>query len=90
VAERPRDHLQQVGERDLLGVDGDGARLDLGKVEDIADQVEQVGAGAVDGAGELDLPAAEVALGVLAEMLAEDQDAVERRAQLMRHIRQEL
>ena len=32
----------------------------------------------------------QVAVGVLGELLAEDQDAVERRAQLVRHVREEL
>ena len=54
------------------------------------DQVQQVRAGAVDGARELDLLRREVAFGVLGELLAEDQDAVQRRAQLVRHVGQEL
>ena len=48
----------EVREEDLLGLDRDGAGLDLRQVENVADEVEQVGAGAVDGAGELDLLAA--------------------------------
>ena len=83
VPERPRHRLEQVREVDLLGVDRDGAGLDLRQVEDVADQVQQVGAGAVDGARELDLLVGQVAVGVVAELLAEDQDAVERRAQLV-------
>ena len=55
VAERPRDRVEQVGDEHLLRIDRDGAGLDLRQVENVADQVEQVGAGAVDGAGELDL-----------------------------------
>ena len=55
VAERPRHHVEQVGEEHLLGVDRDRAGLDLRQIENVADEVEQVGAGAVDGAGELDL-----------------------------------
>ena len=82
--------VEQVGEEDLLGLDRHRARLDLREVEDVADEVQQVGAGAVDGARELDLLAGEVAVGVVAELLAEDQDAVERRAQLVRHVGQEL
>ena len=39
---------------------------------------------------ELDLLGGQVAAGVLGELLAEDQDRVERRAQLVRHVRQEL
>ena len=75
VAERPRDHVEQVGEEDLLGVDRDGAGFDLRQVENVADQVEQVGAGAVDGAGELDLLRRQVAFRVVGELLAEDEDA---------------
>ena len=50
VPERTRHHVQQVGEENLLGIDGDRARFDLRQIENVADQVEQVGAGAVDGA----------------------------------------
>ena len=90
MAERPRHGLEHVGEEDLLGVDGDGAGLDLGEVEDVGDQVQEVGAGAVDGAGELDLLGLEVAVGIVGELLAQDQDRVERRAQLVAHVGQEL
>ena len=79
----------RFGEEDLLGVDRDGAGFDLRQIENVADQVEQVGAGAVDGAGELDLLGRQVAVGVVGELLAEDQDRVERRAQLVRHVGQE-
>jgi hypothetical protein len=90
VPERARDHVEQVGERDLLGVHCDGAGLDLGQVENVADQVQQIGAGAVDGAGELDLLTREVAIRVVGELLPQDQDRVERRAQLVRHVGEEL
>ena len=90
VPERPRDGVEQVGDEHLLGVDRDGAGLDLRQVENVADQVQQVGAGAVDGARELDLLRRQVAVRVVAELLAEDQDGVERRAQLVRHVGEEL
>ena len=38
----------------------------------------------------LDLPLGEVAVGVVLELLGEDEQAVERRAQLVRHVRDEL
>ena len=63
--------------------------FDLRKIENVADQVQQVGAGAVDRAGEFDLLRRQVAVGVVAELLAEDENAVERRAQLVRHVGQE-
>ncbi len=89
VAERPRHHVEQVGEEHLLGIDRDRAGFDLGQVENVADEVEQIGAGAVDGAGEFDLLAGEIAFRIVGELLAEDQDRVERRAQLVRHVGQE-
>ena len=49
---------RRLREEHLLGLDRDRAGLDLGQVENVADQVQQVGAGAVDGAGEIDLLAA--------------------------------
>ena len=55
VAERTCDRLKQAGEGDLLGVDGNGAELDLGQVEDVADEVQKVGAGTVNRARELNL-----------------------------------
>ena len=58
VPEVAVDGVAQAGERDLLDLDGDGAGLDLREVENVVDEVEQVGAGRVDVAGELDLLAA--------------------------------
>ncbi len=90
VSERAGHHVEQVGEDNLLGVHRDGAGLDLREVEDVANQVQQVRAGTVNGSGELDLLGSQIAVGVLRELLAQDQDAVERRAQLVRHVGQEL
>ena len=50
---------------------------------------EEIGAGAVNGAGEFDLFGRKVALGIVAKLLAEDKNRVERRAQLVAHIGQE-
>ena len=90
VPERAADHVEQVREEHFLGFDGDGSRLDLREVENVRDQVQQVRAGAVDRAREFDLLARQVAFGVVRELLSENQDAVERRAQLVRHVREEL
>ena len=90
VAERCARRCRAGAERDLLGFDGDRARLDLREVENVVDQRQQVGAGGVDVARELDLLGRQVAAGVLGELLAENQDRVERRAQLVRHVGEEL
>ena len=58
VTERPRQHIQQASEEDLLRVDRHSARLDLRKIQNVRDQVEQVGAGTVNRPRELDLLAA--------------------------------
>ena len=55
VAERPRDGVEQIGKEDFLRFDRDRAGLDLRQIENVADQIEQIGAGAVNGAGEFDL-----------------------------------
>ena len=89
VTERPGDRFEEAVKRDLLGVDGDGAGFDLRKIEDVADQVQQVGAGAVDRARELDLLVGQIVVRVVAELLAENEDAVERRSQLVRHVGEE-
>ncbi len=89
VPEGPSDHVQQAGEEDFLGFDRNRARLDLRKIENVADQVEQIGSRAVNGARELDLLGRQVAIGIVAELLAQNQNAVQRRAQLVRHVGQE-
>ena len=55
VAERTRHRFQQAAEEDLFRFDRNRAGFDLRKIENVADQVQQVRAGAVDGARELDL-----------------------------------
>ena len=91
--ERPEgrlDVLHDPGDGHVGGVDVHLPGLHLGQVEDVVDQLEQVGAGAVDGPRELHLPRVEVPLGVLRQQLGQDQQGVERRPQLVRHVREEL
>ncbi len=90
VPEVAIDRVAQAGERDFLGLDRYRAGLDLREVEDVVDEVEQVRAGRVDVAGEIDLLGQEVAAGVVSQLLAEDEDRVKRRAQLVGHVGEEL
>ena len=89
VTERAADHFEQAGEEDFFGFDADRARFDLRKIENVADQVEKVGAGPVNRAREFDLLRREVAVRVVGELLAENENAVQRRAQLVRHVGEE-
>ena len=90
VPEVAIDGVAQAGERDFLDLDRDRARLDLREVENVVDQVQEVRAGRVDVAGEIDLLGQEVAAGVVGQLLAEDEDRIERRAQLVGHVGEEL
>ena len=80
----------QVVEAQLADVHHHRAGLDLRQVEDVVDEHQQVVARRVDRLGELDLLAAQVALRVLAQLVGQDQQAVQRRAQLVRHVGEEL
>ena len=77
-------------QRDRLHRQLDLAGFDLRQVEDVVDQREQVVAGVVDGARELHLFLGEVAVAIVGEQRGEDQRRVERRAQLVAHVGQEL
>ncbi len=63
--------------------------LDLRQIEDVVDQVEQIGPGRVDRAGEFGLLLVEIALRIVRQQLRQDQQRVERRAQLVRHVGEE-
>ena len=64
------------------------AGFDLREVENVADQVQEIGSGAVDGTRELDLLGGQIAIRVIGELLPQHQNAVQGRAQLMRHVGQ--
>jgi len=86
VAPRSRARWRRRSPR----VDGDRARFDLGEIEDVADQVQKVGAGAVDGARELDLFGRQVASGLSASCWPRIRIEFSGRAQLVAHVGQEL
>ncbi len=83
--------VAQLGEahRDEIEV-SDRAGLDAREVEDVVDEMQQVHAGVVDRACELHLLRLQVAARVVGEQLRQDQQAVQRRAQLVRHAREKL
>ncbi|EXF42601.1 hypothetical protein BAY1663_04992 [Pseudomonas sp. BAY1663] len=81
--------VDQAGEDRQLGMHLELAGFDLGDVEDVVDQGEQIVAGRIDRAGELHLVLAEVAFGVVRQQLGQDQRAVQRRAQLVGHVGEE-
>src|SRR3546814_15554969 len=62
------------------------AGLDLGEIQHIVYQLQQLITGAMNDVGMPDLLVVEVARAVLTQLIAEDENAVERRAQLVGHI----
>src|ERR1700690_1651043 len=90
MAEWTGDGFKQRSKENLFRFDRYCSRLDLGEAEDIADEVEQVGAGAVNGSCEFALFCRKAAVGIFGKLLTEDENAIERCAQLVRHVGQEL
>ena len=88
--ERPLERGELGRDRDVGDVDVHPPGLDLREIEDVVDQAEQVRARLVDRLRELDLLLGQVPVRVVAEQLREDQQRVERRPQLVRHVREEL
>ncbi len=89
VPERAFDRVQQAGKEYFLRLNRYRAGFDLRQIENVADQVEQVGSRAMNCAGELHLLRSQIAIRIFTELLAQNQNAVQRRAQLVRHVRQE-
>ncbi len=90
MRKRAPQPLRQVGQRQVLDHQFHLAGLDLGQVENVVDQVQQAVAGVVDDARRFDLFVVEVAGVVVGQAARQDQQAVQRRAQLVRHVGQEL
>jgi hypothetical protein len=84
------DRVAQSGKRHLLRFDGYGAGFDLRQVENIADEVHEIGAGGVNIFRKLHLLGFQIALGIIGQLLRQNQHAVERRAQLVRHVSEKL
>ncbi len=83
VLEVPLAGIAQRSEPHFLGLDRDGARLDLGQIQNVRDEVEQVRAGGINVAREFHLLGRKIAAGIFGKLLAQDEDRVERRAQLV-------
>ena len=79
----------QCGDVEPLGEDLHASRLDLGEVEHVVDQSEQVPAAHVDLLEVLGERRFAQLRGLLLEHLAVADDGVERRAQLVRHVGEE-
>ncbi|MNX55497.1 hypothetical protein D3C86_862620 [compost metagenome] len=83
------DLVVQIGEQRFIQIQCDRTRLDLGQIENLVDQLQQVFARATDGLGIFDLPGREIVFRVVAELPGQDQQAVQWRSELMGHTGEE-
>src|SRR3546814_5054550 len=81
--------LSESAHRHLADLDRNGAGFDLGQVENVVDEVEEVRSRRMDRPRELGLLLVEVALRIVGEELREDQQRIQWRAKLVTHVREE-
>src|SRR5450432_4540865 len=87
---RARKIVDEARDGDRLRPHIELAGLDLREIEDVVDQRQQIITRGVDRLGELDLLGAQISLAIVGEQLGEDQRAVERCPQLVRHVGEKL
>src|SRR5271156_1505788 len=83
VTEWTTHRIQHAGEEYFLRLHRDGSGFDFGEIENIRDQIQQVGARAVNRTGKLHLLRSKVGVGIVAELLTQNQNAVEGCTQLV-------
>ncbi|QJW99075.1 hypothetical protein FTUN_6673 [Frigoriglobus tundricola] len=89
-AEHAVQVLDELREPHRLGPHVHAPGLDLRQVEDVVDEREQVVPGGLNGLGVPHLFGRQVPLAVVREELRQDERGVQRRAQLVRHVGQEV
>src|SRR5207237_8000888 len=90
AADQTANAFDRVAQREALGVDLHPARFDFGEVEDVVGEAEEVLARGVDVVEEADFAIVDAAAETCAQHFRESDDRVERRAQLVTHVREEL
>ena len=87
--ERTVDELAQVGQADLADVDVHAPGFHLGEVEDVVHERELMAPGRLDVLDVVGLTLVELAEHALRQDVGEADDRIQRRPQLMRHVREE-
>ena len=88
--ERPRQGVHNLRRRDRLRMDLDGAGFDLRQIQNVVDERQQTVSGRVDRLRVPHVLRRQPARPVLGEQLGENQRAVQRRSQFVRHVGEEL
>ncbi len=74
MAEASFHRFLHFAEENFLRFHGDGTGFNFGKIENVADQVQQVAAGGVDVTGKLNLFCGEIPVGIGCQLLRQDQN----------------
>src|ERR1700683_2622522 len=90
MAERTRHHIDEARKEYFLRLDRNRSGFNFREIQNVADQIQKIRAGAVNGACKLNLLRRQIAIRIVAQLLSQNQNAVERRSQFVRHICQEL
>ena len=90
VPEGALDIIPQIAESDFCHIDHHRAGFDLGQVENVVDQGEEIIARGMNGPGKFHLFFGQVPVFVPGKLIGQDEQAVEGSAQLVRHVGQEL
>src|SRR5208337_3687437 len=89
VTEGATHRIQHAGKEYFLRLHRDRSRFDLRQIEDVGDQVQQVCARAMNRTSKFDLLRSKVRVRIVAELLSQNQNAVEGCPQLVGHIGEE-
>ena len=76
--ERALEVVAQVSESYPMHIERDGPRLDLSQIQNIIDQHQEFRTRSMNGMGEFDLLGQQVAIGIVAQLSGQEQEAVER------------
>ena len=83
------DVAAEILEQQIRRIDDHGPRFDLRQVEDVVDERQQIVTRGVNRLRKLNLPVGQVAARVLAQLIGQNEQTVERGSQLVRHVCQE-
>ncbi len=89
VPEAAIQALREAGQTQMVDHHFELAGFDLGQIEDVVDQLQQLRTALEDDLGRLHFIRRQMTFVVVGQALRQDQETVQRRAQLVRHVGQE-
>ena len=90
MAKRLNHVIQQIAQPDLLELHRHPPRFDPGQIQDVVDQREQVGSRGINRLRKFHLLGRQVVIGIFRQYFGQEQQVVQRRPKLVRHIGQKL